>query len=142
MKESTLVLVGLGGGLAGGIAIAATHNQSLLSAADAVAPVGTLWVNAIRMTVIPLVVAVLVTGVASAADVHAVGRLGAKTLLVFVLLLAGVRFQPAPTDVVFAVLMVVAAISFALTTPAGASGADVITRRGPFGSMTVPFDMV
>jgi len=55
MKESTQVLLGLGLGLAGGIAIAATHNPSLLSAADAIAPVGTLWVNAIRMTVIPLV---------------------------------------------------------------------------------------
>jgi proton glutamate symport protein len=88
MKESTLVLVGLGGGLAGGIAIAATHNQSLLRAADAIAPVGTLWVNAIRMTVIPLVVSLVITGVASASDVKAVGRLGGRTLAVFVGMLA------------------------------------------------------
>src|SRR5260370_40830559 len=89
MKESTQVLLGLGGGLAGGIAIAATHNPSLLRAADAIAPVGTLWVNAIRMTVIPLVVSLLITGVASASDVKSIGRLGGRTLLVFVALLAG-----------------------------------------------------
>src|SRR5256714_13260674 len=88
MKESTQVLVGLGAGLGVGIAIAASHNPSLLSAADAVAPVGTLWVNAIRMTVIPLVVSLVIAGVASASDVKAVGRLGGRTLAVFIGMLA------------------------------------------------------
>jgi Na+/H+-dicarboxylate symporter len=88
MKESTQVLLGLGAGLGCGIAIAATHNPSLLSAADAIAPVGTLWVNAIRMTVIPLVVSLVITGVASASDVKAVGRLGGRTLAVFIGMLA------------------------------------------------------
>src|SRR5438045_2092090 len=55
MKERTQVLLGLGGGLAGGIAIAATHNPSLLSAADSVAAVGALCVNASRATVQQLV---------------------------------------------------------------------------------------
>src|SRR5215813_5495056 len=84
MKESTRVLLGLIVGLAAGIAIAASHNPALLSAADAVAPVGTLWVNAIRMTVIPLVVSLVITGVASASDVKSVGRLGGRTLAVFI----------------------------------------------------------
>ena len=84
MKESTQVLVGLGAGLVGGIVIAATHSTALLSAADAVAPVGTLWVNAIRMTVIPLVVSLLITGVASASNVATIGRIGGRTLAVFV----------------------------------------------------------
>jgi proton glutamate symport protein len=88
MKESTQVLLGLGAGLGCGIAIAATHNPSLLGAADAIAPVGTLWVNAIRMTVIPLVVSLVITGVASASDVKAVGRLGGRTLAVFIAMLA------------------------------------------------------
>jgi Na+/H+-dicarboxylate symporter len=88
MKESTQVLLGLGTGLGCGIAIAATHNPSLLGAADAIAPVGTLWVNAIRMTVIPLVVSLVITGVASASDVKAVGRLGGRTLAVFIAMLA------------------------------------------------------
>ena len=89
MKESTQVLLGLGAGLASGIAIAASHNPSLLRAADAIAPVGTLWVNAIRMTVIPLVVSLVITGVASASDLKAVGRLGGRTLVVFISMLTG-----------------------------------------------------
>ena len=89
MTETKRVLVSLGAGLAGGIAIAATGNAALVHAADAVAPVGTLWVNAIRMTVIPLVVSLLITGVASGTDARAVGRLGGRTLVVFVILLLG-----------------------------------------------------
>jgi len=96
MKESTRVLVALGAGVAGGTAIAASGNATLLRAADLIAPVGTLWVNAIRMTVIPLVVSLLITGVASAADVKSVGRLGGRTLLVFVLLLAGTAIIAVP----------------------------------------------
>lgn len=89
MKESTRVLIALGGAVAGGIAIAASHNQSLLDAADFIAPVGTVWVNAIRMTVIPLVVSLLITGVASASDVNSIGRIGGRTLVVFIALLIG-----------------------------------------------------
>src|SRR6266508_4434299 len=88
MKESTRVLLALLAAIVAGVVIAATGNATLIRAADAIAPVGTLWVNAIRMTVIPLVVSLLVTGVASAADVRSVGRLGARTLLVFLMLLA------------------------------------------------------
>ncbi len=73
----------------GGSLIAATHNATLLRAADLLSPVGTLWVNAIRMTVIPLVVSLLITGVASATDVKSIGRLGGRTVLVFLLLLIG-----------------------------------------------------
>jgi len=88
MTESTRVLSALGVAVALGIAIGASGNASLVQAADAIAPVGTLWVNAIRMTVIPLVVSLLITGVASANDVGTVGRMGGRTLVVFVLLLS------------------------------------------------------
>src|SRR5262249_34059300 len=90
MKESTRVLIALGSAIAVGSAIAASGSAPLLRAADAIAPIGTLWVNAIRMTVIPLVVSLIITGVASATDLRAVGRMGGRTLLVFFLLLVGV----------------------------------------------------
>ena len=83
MKESTRVLTALGAAFAAGVAISLSGSGRLLSAADAIAPIGTLWVNAIRMTVIPLVVSLLITGVASASDVKAIGRLGGRTLIVF-----------------------------------------------------------
>ncbi|MEO6446196.1 MAG: dicarboxylate/amino acid:cation symporter [Gemmatimonadaceae bacterium] len=58
----------------------------LLAVAD---PVGTLWVNAIRMTVIPLVVSLLITGVGSIEDVRSVGKLGGRALLLFAFILVG-----------------------------------------------------
>jgi Na+/H+-dicarboxylate symporter len=90
MKESTRVLLALGAAVVGGIGIGASGSAPLLAATDLISPAGTLWVNAIRMTVIPLVVSLLITGVASAADVKTIGRIGGRTLLVFVLLLGGV----------------------------------------------------
>jgi proton glutamate symport protein len=96
MKESTRVLVALIAAIAGGIAIGASGNAALLRAADFIAPIGTLWVNAIRMTVIPLVISLLITAVASASDVKSIGRLGGRTLLVFVLLLAGTAIVVMP----------------------------------------------
>ena len=96
MKESTRVLLALVAAVIAGAIIAATGNATLIRAADAIAPVGTLWVNAIRMTVIPLVISLLITGVASAADVKSIGRMGGRTLLVFLLLLTGTAIVVMP----------------------------------------------
>lgn len=118
MKESTRVLVALGLAIAAGVAISHT---SLVHAADALAPIGTLWVNAIRMTVIPLVVSLVITGVASAADVRAIGRLGGRTLIVFLALLAIVAIAVMP--LVFLLFRFVPKRAGALTLPAGAAEA-------------------
>jgi Na+/H+-dicarboxylate symporter len=96
MHERTRVLLALAAAIVGGIAIAMSGSDALLRAADFIAPLGTLWVNAIRMTVIPLVVSLLITGVASASDIKSVGRLGGRTLMVFVLLLIGTAIVVMP----------------------------------------------
>src|ERR1041385_4929556 len=90
MKDGTRIVVALVAAIVGGMLIAASGSAGALRVADAVAPLGTLWVNAIRMTVIPLIVSLLITGVASTADAATIGRLGGRTLIVFVVLLAAV----------------------------------------------------
>jgi Na+/H+-dicarboxylate symporter len=55
--------------------------------ADAIAPLGTIWVKAISAVVVPLVVSLLVTSVASLADARTVGRIGIRVLVVFLALL-------------------------------------------------------
>ena len=72
-------------GLLLGLALGAVPALRLL--VPAIEPVGTLWINAIRMTVIPLVVSLLVTGVASAASARRVGRLGMQSIILFLVLL-------------------------------------------------------
>ena len=122
MKESTRVLVALGAGVVGGVLIGASGSDSLLRAADSIAPVGALWVNAIRMTVIPLVVSLIITGVASATDVKAIGRLGGRTLIVFLLLIVGLAIVIMPlAPLVFALLPAHTGAAPAL--PAGAQEA-------------------
>ena len=49
------VLIALGAGLLIGTGVSAASDPRLLSAVSFVQPIGTLWVNAIRMTVVPLV---------------------------------------------------------------------------------------
>ena len=43
--------------------------------------VGTLWLNALKMTVIPLVVALLVTGIAKSAEAAQAGRIAGRSVL-------------------------------------------------------------
>lgn len=131
MKESTRVLLALGVALAGGAAIAASGDAGLLRAADAITPVGTVWINAIRMTVIPLVVSLLITGVAGAADLRAIGRIGGRSLLTFFLLLLGTALVIMPLGVLaFRLLPEIGAARPPL--PAGAAeAAGELASSGP-----------
>lgn len=96
MTSGTRVVVALVAGLALGAGIAASGNPALLRAAEVVAPIGTLWVNAIRMTVIPLVVSLIIVSIASVADLRSVGRLGGRSLAVFGAMLAGLAVIAVP----------------------------------------------
>ena len=105
MTESARVLIALVVALALGAAVAASGNTMLRDAADIVAPIGTVWVNAIRMTIVPLIVSLLITGVASATDGKSIGRIGGRAILVFGLLLAGTALVVIPiVPSVFALL--------------------------------------
>jgi proton glutamate symport protein len=83
MSLTVRVLVALVLGLAVGLVILAHPTPALLKFVSLVEPVGTLWVNAIRMTVIPLVVSLLITGVASCSDMRVVRSIGWRTLASF-----------------------------------------------------------
>ncbi len=71
--------IGLVAGLALGMIAAATGSPLLLAIAEGVAPLGTAFVNAIRMVVIPLVMATVFVGVARLGDIRKVGRMGFLT---------------------------------------------------------------
>jgi len=96
VNENTRVLVALTAAVVAGIGIAASGIPALVHAADFITPLGTLWVNAIRMTVIPLIVSLLIVAVSSAGDIRSVGRIGGRTLLTFFMLLAGTAIVVMP----------------------------------------------
>ena len=70
------ILIGMVLGLALGVGASVTGSPALLGAAEAVAPLGTAFLRAIRMVVIPLVAAVVFTGVAKIGSLRELGRLG------------------------------------------------------------------
>ena len=80
-------LIGLLAGLPAGALIAASAQPALLGLGSAVEVVGTLWINAILMTIIPLVVSKVVVSIAGAEDPRTVGRAGGRALALFVVLL-------------------------------------------------------
>ena len=86
---SIRVLLALIAGLAAGAAAQAWGIPGGTATVGGIDALGQLWLNALRMTIIPLVFALLVTGIASIADATATGRLAIKALAVFALLLVG-----------------------------------------------------
>src|SRR5689334_12169711 len=84
MSLTTRVLIALVVGVAAGVAIAASGSPTLARGAMAIEPLGTLWINAIRMTVIPLVVGSLIVGITSAPDARSIGRVGRKAIVFFI----------------------------------------------------------
>jgi len=87
MSLTTRVLIALVAGIGGGVAIASSGSPRLASAALAIEPLGTLWINAIRMTVIPLVVGSLIVGITSAPNARSIGRVGRGAIVFFIVTL-------------------------------------------------------
>lgn len=87
MTQTNRILLALVLGLLAGTWWAARSGTDALAAADLVQPVGTAWLNALRMTIVPLVVALLVTGIATTAEAARASRLATRAILLFVALL-------------------------------------------------------
>ena len=93
MSLTTRVLIALVAGLGLGLLVSSSGNATLASVARWIEPIGTLFINAIRMTVIPLVVGSLVAGIASTPNPAALGRVGVRAMALFlVTLFAGAIF--------------------------------------------------
>ncbi|MBX5461968.1 MAG: cation:dicarboxylase symporter family transporter [Steroidobacteraceae bacterium] len=127
MSFATRVVIGLVAGLALGALLAAADSLLATRVAGVVEPVGSLWLNALRMTIIPLIVTMLITGVASAAETAATGRLAARALLLFVIVLTAAALLGSivtPLALAWWPVSPDAAAAFR----AGAPGADAIPK--------------
>ena len=87
MSLTTRVLIALVAGIAAGVVIASSGSPAIQRAALSIEPLGTIWINAIRMTVLPLVVGALIVGITSAPDARAIGRVGRRAIVFFVVTL-------------------------------------------------------
>ena len=87
MRSASYVLAALAAGFVLGSLAAASSSPGVLRLVAIIEPLGTLWVNAIRMTVVPLVVSLLITGVVTSFGSRSLGRLGARALVTYAILL-------------------------------------------------------
>ncbi len=80
-------LIGLGLGLVVGGIIVATGSPLGRALSERIEPLGTMWVNGLRMTVVPLVMSLLVATLASSEGARMFGALGRRAIGIFLTLL-------------------------------------------------------
>lgn len=87
MSQATRILLALIVGLLLGIA-SVQLGPVFVERSTAVAdPIGGMWLNALRMTIVPLVVSLLITGVAASAAAARAGKLASRAIIFFVVIL-------------------------------------------------------
>ena len=134
MSPTVRVLVGLLSGAALGIALTSLEPALARDAATVAQPLGDLWLNALQMTVVPLVVALVVLGVASTRDAASSGRTARRAIMVFlVLLCAGAAFAAVFAPFQLSLLPrdpeLIASLRAAIGTPATDSAAAGFAER-------------
>jgi Na+/H+-dicarboxylate symporter len=109
MSLSNRILLGLGLGLLLGVMASYLHNPFLLSMTKFIEPIGVLWINAIRMTVIPLLMALLITAIAGQKNTSMAAHLGGKSIAAFVIMIL--------TSCVFTLFLAPVLLSFVYIDP-------------------------
>jgi proton glutamate symport protein len=124
MTLTARIFVSLLAALAAGILIAVVDVPALWQLPRLVEPLGALWVNAIRMTVVPLVLALIIRGIAGSPDVRTVGRVGGGAVALFaVFIAASAAYTMLLAPPLLSLLPVDAAAAEALRADAAAAGA-------------------
>jgi Na+/H+-dicarboxylate symporter len=113
MNLTTKIFLALLAGLAAGAVLPAAIGPNALAIAE---PLGLLWLQALQMTIIPLIAGLLFTGIAQSVGTAGGGRVAATALIAFLVLLLfsavwAIIFVPALLDVWPAPLQAAAAIT-------------------------------
>ncbi|MGZ8283241.1 MAG: dicarboxylate/amino acid:cation symporter [Allosphingosinicella sp.] len=87
MSQPTRILLALVAGLSLGILSVGLGADWVARSTAIVEPIGGMWLNALRMTIVPLVVSLLITGVAASAEAARAGKLATRAIVLFVVIL-------------------------------------------------------
>lgn len=120
MRSPFAVAAGLVLGLVFGLVASASGTPALVRAAGAIEPLGTLFVNLVRMVVVPLVATTVFSGIARLGDARAIGRLGVRTLAFF--------WSTTLVAIVTGMAIMRLALPLAPTTIAATGGADAVQK--------------
>jgi len=89
VSATARLLLALLAGAVIGLMLASVDPTLAVRVADAVQPVGRLWLNALQMTVVPLVLSLIVVSVTSTSAAASSGRIARRAFVVFLALLSG-----------------------------------------------------
>jgi len=87
LSQPARIFLALMFGLGAGIASGAVGGAWVGRARAIVEPIGGMWLNALQMTIVPLIVSLLITGIAASAQAARASRLAMHALILFVVLL-------------------------------------------------------
>jgi Na+/H+-dicarboxylate symporter len=87
VSQPVRILTALVVGLLLGILTAQWSPEAVAPATAVAEPVGGLWLDALRMTIVPLIVSLLVTGIAASAEAARASRLAGRAVLLFMAVL-------------------------------------------------------
>ncbi|HYD13146.1 MAG TPA: cation:dicarboxylase symporter family transporter [Allosphingosinicella sp.] len=127
LSQPTRILLALILGLAIGIVAMSTGQPWTERAAGIAEPIGGLWLNALQMTIVPLVVSLIITGIAGAAEAARASRLATRALILFASLLLA-------SSILAAILTPALLNLFPLPTDAAASLQSALAGAEPPGA--------
>lgn len=143
MSQPVRILLALALGLLIGIATAGMNfTEGAISVAE---PIGGLWLDALRMTIVPLVVSLLVTGIAASAEAARASRLTARAFMLFLAVLwTGAILSALLTPLLLAAWPVPGEAAAALRSALAAGGGEVgeVPSFGQFLRSLVPTNPV
>ncbi|MFM9023903.1 MAG: cation:dicarboxylate symporter family transporter, partial [Planctomycetaceae bacterium] len=145
MTGTARMFLGLVGGAAAGLVLARLAPAAAAAVVAVAEPVGTLWLHALQMTVVPLIVSLLVVGVAQAADIAATGRIARRSLAwILVLSTAAAALSAVITPRFLAAMPRSAALAAALDDAAAGAAAPAGPQPTAAGRLTalVPTNVV
>ncbi|MEK6540802.1 MAG: cation:dicarboxylase symporter family transporter [Pseudomonadota bacterium] len=119
------ILIALIGGLAAGLALAWAAPDRVESITAWLDPIGALWLRALQMTIIPLVVSLLITGIVTSVAAARAGRLAGWSIAIFFAVLwAGAIMAAFITPLLLELFPIPAEAARSLTASMG-SAADI-----------------
>ena len=135
--------IGLVGGLAGGLAVAFLAPAALPIVQTWVQPVGEMWLRALQATIVPLVVALLFTGVTQTVAMASAGAMARRSLGMFLGFLGfSAAMAIVVTPMLLSVLPVPAEAGAALRISLGASEPGPVPGVAEFLRSIVPTNVI
>lgn len=117
------ILIALVGGLGAGIALASAAPDRVDAVTAWLDPIGALWLRALQMTIIPLVVALLVTGIVTSVAAARAGKIAGWSIgFFFAVLWGGAIMSAFMTPLLLKMFPIPAAAAEALTGSLASAG--------------------